>query len=130
MRGFEHIVGLRVVADPAAIDAATWTTDYDAGAPVLRFAPDEAFSPGSTAVAVDDEHAIVVEEHGFVVKTCRLTDLLAHLDWAVPVERPTFTQGAVAGVPVKIWILNDTFILLYTAAPYAHDLAERLGWLP
>jgi hypothetical protein len=130
VRGFESIAVLHVVADPGAIDGATWTTAYDTAAPVLRIAPDEAFSPGSTAVVLDDEHAIIVEEHGYVVRQCQLAEIAAHLDWPVPLERPCFVQGAVAGVPAKVWILHDTFVLVYTAAAYAHELADRLGWLP
>ena len=123
------VQGLRVVADPAAIDGATWTTDSDTPAPVHRFAPDEAFSPGSTAVVVDDEHAIVVEEHGIVATWCQLADILPHIDWTLPLERPTFTQGAVAGVPAKLWLLDDTSLFVYTSEAYARELATRLGWL-
>lgn len=121
--------GLRVVADPAAIDGATWTTDLDTPAPVHRLAPDEAFSPGSTSVVIDDEHAIVVEEHGIATTRCRIADILPHIDWTLPIERPTFTQGAVAGVPAKLWLVDDTFLFLYTSEAYARELAARLGWL-
>jgi hypothetical protein len=121
--------GLRVVADPAAIDGATWTTDFDTPAPVHRFAPDEAFSPGSTSVVIDDEHAIVVEEHGLVTTWCRLADILPHIDWTLPLDRPTFAQGAIAGVPAKLWLLDDTYLFLYASEAYARELAARLGWL-
>ena len=121
--------GLRLVADPAAIDGATWTTDLDTPAPVHRFAPDEAFSPGSASVVIDDEHAIVVEEHGITSARCSIADILPHIDWTLPVQRPTFTQGAVAGVPAKLWLLDDTSLILYTSEAYAQELAARLGWL-
>ena len=121
--------GLRLVADPVAIDGATWTTDLDKPALVHRLAPDEAFSPGSTSVVIDDVYAIVVEEHGIVSTRCRIADLLPHIDWTLPIERPTFTQGAVAGVPARLWLLDDTFVVLYTSEAYARELAARLGWL-
>ena len=58
----ERLVGPRVVADPAALDARL------AGrAPRHRrscVAPDDAFGIGADGVDVDDEHAIVVDEDG------------------------------------------------------------------
>ena len=59
----EPLHGLRVVADPAALDAARWAgTDVT----VLRFAPDDALAIGATAVDLADPHAIVEPEAGFV----------------------------------------------------------------
>ena len=128
MPELKAVRGIRVVADPAAIDGATWTTDVDTPAPVHRFGPDEAFSPGSTSITIDDEHAIVVEEHGIASAWCAIADILPHIDWPLPVERPTFTQGAVAGVPAKLWLVDDTSLCLYTSEAYAPELAARLGW--
>ncbi len=130
MRVLEGVRGLRVVAEPAALDGARWTTDPDTTAAVLRFAPDEAFALGATSVDVDDEHAIVVDERGLVFVWCALSEIADHLEWSLPIERPTFTQGAVAGVPVKLWLVDDEHAVLYAHAAYAHELATRLGWLP
>jgi hypothetical protein len=52
-----------VVADPAASTARPGDRLDTPGAGPAR--PDEAFAPGSPSVVIDDEHAIVVEEHGF-----------------------------------------------------------------
>jgi hypothetical protein len=130
VRVLERVRGLRVVAEPAALDGARWTTDVDTPATVLRFAPDEAFAIGATSVDVDDEHAIVVDERGLVFARCALSEIADHLEWSPPTERPVFTQGAVAGVPVKVWLLDDEHAVLYAPAAYAHELATRLGWLP
>ena len=55
--------GLRVVADPAALDAARWSGHGDVT--VLRFAPDDAFAIGATRSTSTIEHAIVEPEPGF-----------------------------------------------------------------
>ena len=44
----ERLQGLRVVADPAALDAATWRGPTEVT--VLRLAPDDAFAIGATEV--------------------------------------------------------------------------------
>jgi hypothetical protein len=122
----ERLRGVRVVADPAALDGARWSGD---DVSILRFAPDEAFGIGATRVEVADEHAITVDERGFVGARCSLADLANHIDWTLPAEGPRLHQGAVAGVPAKIWIGADIdHILLVTAAPYADELSGRLGW--
>ena len=64
MPALEPVDGLRVVATPAALDAARWSGD---GVDVLRIAPDEAFAIGATGVEVDDPDAIVEAEAGFAV---------------------------------------------------------------
>jgi hypothetical protein len=125
----ETIPGVRVVADAASIDRMVVAD----GAVVLRFAPDEVFTfypkPGGE---VDEgfPKAIVVRETGLV--GCWLTpDELAarvvpHIDWALPADRPMLVQGLVAGVPAKLWLESGRTLLL-CAAPYAVELAERLG---
>lgn len=129
MLALETIPGVRVVADAASIDRMVVAD----GAVVLRFAPDEVFTfypkPGGE---VDEAFlkAIVVRETGFV--GCWLTpDELAarvvpHIDWALPADRPMLVQGLVAGVPAKLWLESGRTLLL-CAAPYAVELAERLG---
>jgi hypothetical protein len=122
----ERLVGRRVVADPAAIDAMV------AGLPtsivVIRAAPDDAFAIGVTGAAVDDPHAIIEDERGFVGGWCGIDDIRPHIEWSVPTERPVLAQGSIAGVPAKLWIQDDDRVLLVTAVPYADVLAERLGW--
>jgi hypothetical protein len=125
----ETLVGLRVVADAASLDRMVVAE----GAVALRFAPDEAFTMFPKPGREVDEgfpKAIVVREVGFV--GCWLTPdqlaawVLPHIDWALPADRPALVQGLVAGVPAKL-LLESGRALLLCAAPYAHELAERLG---
>jgi hypothetical protein len=56
-----RISATRIVAMPAALDAATWPAE----ALVLRFAPDEVFiTPPPAQVSLADPHAIVIAEGG------------------------------------------------------------------
>ncbi len=151
---FEPVAGLRVIADPAALDGARWSPVRPGARPtarrsvtVLRFAPDDAFAIGAETVDLDDEHAIVELEAGFVAARLPLDVVARHVEWALPTERPAFAQGSVAAVPAKLWIeagdggpggpdrregrdgpddRHSDEVLLLTAAAYAHDLAERL----
>jgi hypothetical protein len=124
----DRLRGTRVVADPAAIDALL------AGLPVatvvIRPAPDDAFLDGVAVedVHVADPHAIVEREPGFVGAWCTLDDLRPHLEWSPPSARPALAQGSVAGVPAKLWIVDDERVFLVTAAAHADVLAERLRW--
>lgn len=125
---FERVAGLRVIADSAALDGARWD---GAKVTVLRFAPDDAFAIGAGAVDIDDEHAIIESEVGFVAARLPLDVVERHVEWSLPTVRPAFAQGSVAAVPAKLWIEagdggHDDEVLLLTAAAYAHDLAERL----
>ena len=124
---FERIAGSRVVAAPAALDAARWPQ----GALAWRIAPDEVFV--TTAISrevVDDPHAIVEPDDGFVgvwVDAGRALDFLERsCQWELPDERPAWAQGAVAGLPVKLWIEPDR-VWIIVPAPYARDLEERLS---
>ena len=45
-------------------------------------------------------------------------------EWALPQQRPAFAQGAVAGVPVKLWLEGDQ-VLFVVPSPYVHDFEER-----
>ncbi|MGH2465922.1 MAG: hypothetical protein ACRDGI_10715 [Candidatus Limnocylindrales bacterium] len=129
MLALETIPGVRIVADSAVLDGMVVAE----GAVVLRFAPDEAFAimpkPGGD-VDEGSPKAMVVRETGFV--GCWLTPdeltvrVLAHVDWALPAHRPMLVQGLVAGVPAKLWLETGRALLL-CAAPYAHELEERLG---
>jgi hypothetical protein len=119
----ERLRGLRVVADPAALDAARWTGE---DVTVLRFAPDDALGLGASGVEVDDEHAIIEAEAGFVGAWLPVDDVLPHIEWPLPGERPALAQGSIANVPAKLWLPGDGAALLLTAAAYAAELAGRL----
>jgi hypothetical protein len=120
---FERLIGVRVVADPLALDAAYWGEDIM----VLRLAPDDAFAIDATGVTVDDEHAIVEAETGFSGAWVELHAVRRHVEWALPTERPALAQGFVATVPARVWLPADgDRALLITAAAYADELAARL----
>jgi hypothetical protein len=127
---FERVSGLRVVAAPAALDGARWVSAVDGPVTLLRIAPDEAIAIGASEVELEDDQAIVVEEHSLVGARCDLSALEPHVEWPMPSrERPGLVQGAVAGVPAKLDLRADGTADLYTAAAYGHELAARLGWL-
>ena len=124
MPALERLTGLRVVASPEALDAATWRGGTEVT--VLRLAPDDAFAIGATEVDVDDEHAIVEPEPGFAGAWLALEEVAHHVEWSLPSERPALAQGSVANVPARVWLPDDGDVLLVTAAAYADELESRL----
>ena len=130
MPALERLRGLHVVADPAAIDDARWSGD---DVLVLRFAPDDALAIGARGVEIDDAHAIVEVERGYVGAWCEAGDLARHAEWSLPTARPALAQGAIAGVPAKLWLPGgddgdgERAFLVATSAASA-TLAQRLGW--
>jgi hypothetical protein len=124
----DPIRGLRVVALPGALDAARWTAGDTGQVTILRLAPDDVLAIGAVEVQVEDPDAIVEPEAGFVGGWCSLEDLRPQTEWAVPTERPALAQGAVAGVPAKVWLPDDGDVLLVVSAAHAAVLTERLGW--
>ena len=123
MPALDRLRGLRVVADPAALDRATWTGD---DVTVLRFAPDDAFAIGATAVNVADEHAIVEDDVGCAGAWLHPAEIESNIEWPLPADRPALAQGSIAGVPAKAWLPADGPALLLTTAAYADELAGRL----
>jgi hypothetical protein len=112
------------VADPRAIDML----DVAIG---LRVAPDDVLVLDDAQPAVDDPHAIVVAERGFVGWELGPGDVDAlahgHIEWALPGSRPALAQGLVAQVPAKLWLRDDGTALLLCSAAVAADLLERLA---
>jgi hypothetical protein len=127
MPAFRRLRGLRVVADPAALDAALWSGE---DVVVLRIAPDDAFAVDAIDVAIDDAHAVVEPEIGFSGAWVELDAIRRHAEWAIPKDRPALAQGNVATVPAKVWLPDADedggLALLITAAAYADELAGRL----
>jgi hypothetical protein len=119
----EPIIGMRVAATPAALDAARWPPD----AIVLRLAPDEVFAIGAGEVAIADPDAIVARDGGVVGTWIEEPDsVLSHLvEWPLPVDRPVLVSGAIAGLGARIWLDHDRALIL-VPAPFAAELAERL----
>jgi hypothetical protein len=124
----EPMHGLRVVADPAALDRASWRGDRDVT--VLRLAPDDALAVGARAVDIVDEHAIIEEEAGFVGAWLTAEEfeawVLPRIEWPLPEDRPAVAQGSVAGVPSKLWLRVTGGALLVAPAAFADELAGRL----
>lgn len=127
MPALEPVEGRRVVASPAALDAAEWRGE---SVDVLRIAPDEALGVGATDVTVAaDPDAIVEAESGFSIAllgTDDLTDVAAHVDWEIPDAPGALAQGKVAGVPARLLIGDPTLLVVQTS--YADELRSRLGW--
>lgn len=125
MPALEPVAGIRVVANPAALDDARWSgADVD----VIRVAPDEALGLGATGVQVGDPDAIVEDEAGFAVAVLgpEFVMLAAHTEWPIPEEPGTLAQGKIAGVPVKLLVGDPTRLIVQVA--YADELRSRLGW--
>jgi len=122
----EPVEAWRVVAAPAAIDAARWSGEL---VDVIRIAPDEALGIGATGATVDDPDAIVEPEAGYVVALLSRDDLAAltgHVDWPIPTEAGALAQGKIGGVPAKL-LVGDPSLVVSNAA-HADELARRLGW--
>lgn len=126
MRAPEQIRGRRVVAAPAALDAAVWP----AGARVVRIAPDDVLVLGDGPLVVADPDAIIEDDAGHAALRLapdEAADVLArHVRFPLPTERPAVAQGAVADLPARI-VLDADAVLVLVPAPFAHELAERLG---
>ncbi|MDA0245639.1 MAG: hypothetical protein OT477_19675 [Chloroflexi bacterium] len=123
----ERFSGTRIVAKPAALDAAVWPSDSFA----LRLAADEVWVSAVVAPAtVADPYAIVVPDEGWMgvwLGAAEAAEFLAHhCPWPLPSERPAFAQGQIAGLPLKLWLETERTLML-VAAPLAAELAERLG---
>ncbi len=124
----EPLVGWRIIADPAALDAAPWP----AGSRVVRISPDDAFVIGAESPSVPgDEHAIVTPEHGFsgaALTVDEVTDIARrHIEWQLPATRPALAQGQIAGVPAKLVLHPDGSGLLLVATAARHELEGRLS---
>jgi hypothetical protein len=125
----KRIAATRIVAKPKALD----TADIPQSSLALRFAADELFvTPplkDEAIILAHDPHAIVIGEGGFTGTWLDAATAANFLQrnclWELPNIRPAFAQGAVAGIPTKLW-LEDDQVLFIVPAPYAHDFAERM----
>jgi hypothetical protein len=122
----DHVAGWRVIATPAALDAAPWP----AGSQVVRISPDDAYVIGATEPTVPaDAHAIVTPEFGFSLAVVHDVTALAeqHIEWQLPTSRPALAQGQIAGVPAKLVLHADGSAQLLVASAARHELQERLS---
>lgn len=128
MPACEPLRAARVVADPSVLDALEWP----AASLPLRIAPDDVLVIGAAAhqLHVDDPHAIVADEAGFVgvwLSAEHWAEIAAeHVEWHLP-EPGSLGQGWVASVPAKVWVDTDGRALLACAAAYQAELEERLA---
>ena len=123
MPALEPLRGVRVAADPAALDALVEA--LPARTTALRFAPDEVLVLGVASINLDDPHAIVEDETGFVAVTVERAVAERHVEWALPAAGDV-AQGSIAGVPAKLTWLPDGRAWVVTQAAYANELASRL----
>lgn len=127
MPALEAFTATRIVATPTALDTATWPEN----SLPLRTAPDEVLLLNSSApnALPADEHAIIEPEGSFMGLWLPMNEALDFLQrtcaWELPAACPAFAQGAVANVPVKLWLESER-VLFIVQAPFAADFLERL----
>ncbi|MDP2289691.1 MAG: hypothetical protein Q8M22_00790 [Actinomycetota bacterium] len=122
----DHVPGWRIIAEPAALDAAPWP----AGSHVVRISSDDAYVIGSVEPTVPpDPHAIVTPELGFSMAAVLDVAALAeqHIEWELPADRPALAQGQIAGVPAKLVLHADGSTQLLVACAARHELEGRLA---
>ncbi|MEE2994959.1 MAG: glycine cleavage T C-terminal barrel domain-containing protein [Gemmatimonadota bacterium] len=127
---FQRIEATRIVATAAALDALQMNIEQTTDCLAFRFAPDELWTTACLeARSVTDPHALIVPESGFAgawLDAQASQRFLQHAcEWPLPDTRPAFAQGAVAGVPVKLWLQEDR-VLFLVPAPLAHTLERRM----
>ena len=123
MLALERVRLLHIVATPSVLDELTERV-------VLRVANDEAFLfAGHLPELSGDPHAIIQTDDGFAagwLPVAEALDLLARTcDWELPAQLPAFAQGAVAGVPAKLWFEPDRVLFVIPAA-YISDFEARI----
>lgn len=95
----------------------------------MRIAEDEALLVGADEVTVADPHAIIAREHGYCgvsMPRDEFDDWFSqHAPWRLPPGEPAFGQGAVAGLPIKVWADRDRALVI-TRTSLRHVLEERL----
>ena len=124
MPALDRLPGLRVVADPAALDAASGAApprSRSSASPPTTPSPSVPRRSRSTTSTRSSNPSPASPAPG-----CRVEAVAHHIEWSLPTERPALAQGAVANVPARVWLPDDGDALLVTAAAYADELASRL----
>ena len=122
----ESLPMTRIVAKPEALDKADFGE-----ARLYRVAPDELYVDADIDdSAINDAYAIITKEaslSGVWLSAKDAKHFLAHeCAWQLPEARPAFAQGAIAHLPVKLYLEKER-VLIMTFSPFAYDLAKRLS---
>lgn len=132
---FAPLRGVRVIAQPHAIDAVAWPS----AAIVIRIAPDDVVVVDATIddamdIVAHDSHAIVEDEPMFLgawLDAAQFDSFVQRLEWALPATRPAVAQGMVAGLSIKLWLPADDGAratkLLIVSASVMHEVPDRFG---
>jgi hypothetical protein len=128
MARFDTLHGLRIVADPAAVD--TVVTGLPAEVTALRLAPDDILLVGCVGTpACPDPHAIVEPDLGFSGAWFTRAEfgqiVRPHMEWSVPTDG-RLGQGLIAGVSSKVHV-DGTTVLVVCPSAFVDELKERLG---
>ncbi len=120
----KRLGGTRIIAKPEALDALEFK------GLMFRFAPDDALVLSEVeAQKVNDPHAILAEEKGFVgiwLKRKEALEFLRHnCEWELPEIFPAFAQGMVAGLAMKLYF-EKTRVLLMVPAPFEKVLVKKI----
>ncbi len=120
----ELVTATRIAASPAALDALALGAETVA----LRLAPDDLLVLADVSPGVADPDAIVLADAGWAgawIDPAAATALVArHADWPLPAAG--LAQGALAGVPVKVFTAAGRTLVLVPAA-FRAELEERLA---
>ena len=121
--GRSVVAAVRVAADPAALDAASWPADATA----LRLAPDEVLVLDALEVTAPEPHAIVFPDTGWVrfVLTPDVGRQVMARTAAWPTPTVGLGQGMVAGIPAKVVVGEEAWWMVVLAVS-ADEFAERL----
>ena len=128
----ERMTGTRVVG--RELSALLSDSDWPSNQVTLQFASDELLTFGEldpSLVFRHDPHAIVAREARFfgvwLSREAGTKLMETHCEWTCPGSRefPTQAQGAVAGIPTKIWFTKEKWLFV-VQSPYVLDFEERV----
>ena len=85
---------------------------------------------GATGVHLDDPDAIVEPELGYTAIMFPVDEfidvVLPRIEWPLAPTRPAFCQGAIAGVPAKLYIDTTGAATVFVMTSYLDDFLSRL----
>ena len=126
MQEFNRMLATRIVAQPDALDRVEVGDDVI----LLRISADELLIFPPQTVEISDQHAIVIEDGSFSGGWFGMEEaqhfLLHNTEWELPIHRPAFAQGSVAGIATKLHFETDR-VLIVVPAPYAQEMADRMN---